>query len=93
MTEPAEAMQRLQMASRLYEEADRARASAHEAVIQAALDALRAGTQPGEVYKAVPFTSTHIRTLAREAGIPAGRPGKAPSTRTKSTQDTPPASA
>lgn len=78
MTTPDTALQELKEASRAYEEADAARNRAHEAVINRALSALRAGVRPGEVYDAVPFTSTHIRTLAREAGIPGGRSGKPP---------------
>jgi hypothetical protein len=76
MTDPTQALKELREASRAYEEADAARNRAHEVVIARALDALRAGVQPGEVYGSVPFTSTHIRTLARDAGIPGGRPGK-----------------
>lgn len=75
---PDEALKELRDASKHYEDADAARNRAHETVIARALDALRAGVQPGQVYGSVPFTSTHIRTLAREAGIPGGRPGKAP---------------
>lgn len=78
MTDPNEALKALMDASRRYEEADAARSTAHAVVIARALDALRAGAQPGMVYGAVPFTSTHIRNLAREAGIPGGRPGKPP---------------
>jgi hypothetical protein len=76
MTDRTDALKELTEASERYEEAEAARLRAHEAVIAAALDALRAGARPGEVYDRVPFTSTHIRTLAREAGIPAGPPGK-----------------
>jgi hypothetical protein len=76
MTTPTDALKELTEASERYKEADAARNRAHEAVIARALEALRAGAQPGEVYGRVPFTSTHIRTLAREAGIPGGRPGK-----------------
>lgn len=76
MTSPADALKELTEASERYEEAEAARLRAHEVVIARALDALRAGVRPGEVYGRVPFTSTHIRTLAREAGIPGGTPGK-----------------
>lgn len=76
MTTPNEALEELTKARRVYEEADAARNRAHEAVIAAALTALRSGARPGEVYDRVPFTSTHIRTLAREAGIPRGPSGK-----------------
>ena len=78
MTDPTEALKELMAASRAYEEADAVRTAAHEAVISRALAALRVGVQPGQVYGAVPFTSTHIRTLARQAGIPGGRSGKPP---------------
>ncbi len=83
MTDPTEALKELREASRAYEDAEAARNRAHEAVIARALDALRAGVQPGDVYGSVPFTSTHIRNLAREAGIPGGRPGKVPRKATK----------
>jgi hypothetical protein len=81
MTTPDEALNELSEAKKRYNEADAARTAAHADVIARALDALRAGARPGDVYERVPFTSTHIRTLAREAGIPGGRTGKPPKKR------------
>lgn len=61
-----------------FEEADEARETARQRVIDLALSLLRAGAEPGDVYARVPFTSTQMRSIARDAGIPPGRPGIKP---------------
>lgn len=50
-----------------------------ETVVAFALEALRAGVQPGTVYAAVPYTGNWIRLRARRVGIAAGKGGRAPS--------------
>jgi hypothetical protein len=51
------------------------REQARKLVVARALEALRGGAEPGDVYDRSPFTSTQMRTLAREAGVPPGKPG------------------
>ena len=53
--------------------ADKARDKARDEHVAAVLAALRAEEAPTEVYGASPFTATHLRGLAREAGIPPKR--------------------
>jgi len=76
MTERDDPLTELAEASTRFRELDAARNAAHQQVISAALNALRQGHQAGDVYRLVPFTSTHIRAIARLEGIPASRPGK-----------------
>lgn len=68
-------LEALDQANRRYEETEAAHTKSHREVVDAALAALRAGAEPGDVYARIPFTSTYMRALARDAGIPAGRPG------------------
>ena len=53
--------------------ADKARDRARDEHFAAVLAALRADKQPTEVYDLSPFTQTHLRGLARDAGIPRGK--------------------
>ena len=50
--------------------------AAKEQHIAAVLAALRAGRPPMKVAELSPFTDTHLRQLAREAGIPPAVKGK-----------------
>ena len=50
--------------------------AAKEQHIAAVLAALKAGRPPMRVAELSPFTDTHLRQLAREAGIPPARKGK-----------------
>lgn len=81
VTDLADVLADLAAATERYEASKRAAEVAYEDVVAKALDALRAGAEPGDVYERVPFTSTYMRTLARDAGIPGGRPGIKPSAR------------
>lgn len=45
---------------------------------QIALGLLRAGEPPTVVAKRSPFTATHVRDIARKAGIPPARQGGGP---------------
>jgi hypothetical protein len=77
----------LAAATARFEELDSARSEARQRVVDLALDLLRAGeAEPGDVYARVPFTSTQMRSIARDAGIPKGRPGIKPSTGKKGTK-------
>ena len=51
----------------------KARDRARDEHFAAVLAALRADEQPTEVYGNSPFTQTHLRGLARDAGIPRGK--------------------
>lgn len=61
-----------------FQQIDSQRKDARKRVIDIAINALRKGAEPGAVYARVPFTSTQMRNIAREAGIPAGKPGMKP---------------
>lgn len=74
----AKGLEDLEAATAKYREIDAARDNAHTEVMAKALALLRAGAEPGDVYARVPFTSTYMRTKARDAGVPAGRPGIKP---------------
>lgn len=58
---------------RKWSAADRARDRARDEHFAAVLAALRADEVPTDVYDNSPFTQTHLRTLARDAGIPPGK--------------------
>jgi hypothetical protein len=62
-------------ATRLYQDTEAAHEAARQAVIAAALAALRAGVTPNEVEDLSPFTSAYVRRLARAEGIPPAPPG------------------
>jgi hypothetical protein len=58
---------------------DRTAAAHEEARRTSAADviaALRGGMKPTRVAELSPFTATHVRKLARDAGIPPARKGK-----------------
>jgi hypothetical protein len=59
--------------ARRWNAADKARDRARDEHFAAVLDALRAGVPPTEVYDLSPFTATHLRGVARDAGLPAAR--------------------
>lgn len=65
----------LDHAVKAFEAVDAARDEARDLYIALAVAALRGGVEPGEVYRRVPLTSTQMRAIAREHGIPPGRPG------------------
>jgi hypothetical protein len=71
----ADIRKELAEATRLYEETARAHEAARQAVIAAALTALRGGVTPNEVEELSPFTSAYVRRIARDAGIPPAPPG------------------
>ncbi|MEU4291051.1 hypothetical protein AB0E63_22740 [Kribbella sp. NPDC026596] len=65
----------LTAATRLYRQTESAHEAARQAVIAAALAALREGVTPNEVEELSPFTSAYVRRLARAEGIPPAPPG------------------
>lgn len=72
-------MERLKTATRTYRRlADRAE-EARKEVLDAALDALRAGERPTDVANESPFTPAYIRRIARLKGIEGAAPGPKPS--------------
>jgi hypothetical protein len=63
-------MDAVRSTARKWQRADRARDRARDEHFAAVLAALRAGEFPTDVYESSPFTQTHLRGLARDAGIP-----------------------
>lgn len=80
-TEPTSAntLATLDQATTGYQDASAALDAAQAAVTTAIVAALRAGATPTEVADRSPFTAAYVRKLAREHGIPPGRPGVKPS--------------
>jgi hypothetical protein len=68
----------LAAATRKFERTRKAHDAAKAEVIQAALDALRAGERPTDVADKSPFTPAYIRRIARDAGIEPAAPGPKP---------------
>jgi hypothetical protein len=66
-------MDAVKSTARRWRSADKARDRARDDHFAAVLAALRAGEVPTEVYGESPFTATHLRGLARDAGIPRGK--------------------
>lgn len=64
-----------------YRQAAAALDDARKAVIEAAVEALRAGERPTDVAAASPFTPSYIRRLAKEQGVEAAAPGPKPARR------------
>jgi hypothetical protein len=64
--------------TRRYRETESAHEAARQAVIAAALAALRDGVTPNEVEELSPFTAAYVRRLARAEGIPPAPPGPKP---------------
>jgi hypothetical protein len=74
----ADELEAVRRTAKRWSAADRARDRARDDHFAAVLEALRGGAVPTEVYKISPFTGTHLRGLARDAGIPAATRGKKP---------------
>lgn len=53
------------------------RTELREEASRIAIDLLKAGAPPTEVAHRSPFSAAHLRTLARIAGLPPGKPGGA----------------
>lgn len=51
------------------------RSKLREEASRIAIDLLKAGAPPTEVARRSPFSAAHLRTLARIAGLPPGKPG------------------
>ena len=66
----------LKASTRRYKRTDTAHEESRKASTADVLAALRAGVPPTRVAALSPFTATHVRKLAREAGIPPARKGK-----------------
>lgn len=69
------ALDALKSASARYRRTETAHAGARDATVAAVVAALRAGVPPTLVERNSPFTAAHIRTIAREHGIPPAKPG------------------
>ncbi|MBF6138144.1 hypothetical protein IU501_34815 [Nocardia otitidiscaviarum] len=73
-----EEMDRLKAATRKHKRATESAEAARKEVLDAALEALRAGERPTDVAAASPFTPAYIRRIAREHGIDPAPPGPKP---------------
>lgn len=67
--------------ARRFAAAERARNAARTAHLAAVLTALRDGQPPTVIARLSPFTSAHLRKIAREDGIPPARRGRKASPR------------
>lgn len=66
----------LKASTRRYRRTEAAHEESRKASSADVIAALRAGVPPTRVADLSPFTATHVRALAREAGIPPARKGK-----------------
>jgi hypothetical protein len=66
----------LRVSARRYKRTDAAHEESRKAATADVIAALRAGMPPTRVAELSPFTATHVRKLARDAGIPPARKGK-----------------
>ena len=67
----------LRASTRRYRRTEAAHDESRKASTADVIDALKAGVPPTKVAALSPFTATHVRKLARDAGIPPARKGKA----------------
>jgi hypothetical protein len=68
----------LRASTRRYRRTEAAHKDSREASTADVIAALRAGMPPTKVAELSPFTATHVRKLARGAGIPPASKGKPP---------------
>ena len=66
----------LKASTRRYKRTDVAHEESRKASTADVLAALKAGVPPTRVAALSPFTATHVRKLARDAGIPPARKGR-----------------
>jgi hypothetical protein len=66
----------LKASTRRYRRTEAAHEESRKASTADVLTALKAGVPPTKVAALSPFTATHVRKLARDAGIPPARKGK-----------------
>jgi hypothetical protein len=66
----------LRTSTRRYKRTETAHEESRKVSAADVLAALRAGVPPTRVAELSPFTATHVRKLAREAGIPPAVKGK-----------------
>lgn len=78
MSERRKALEELDAATAEYEATEETHDRARDRVVAAIVAALRAEVEPTVVADRSPFTAAYIRRLAREAGVPAARPGPKP---------------
>lgn len=68
----------LKASTRRYRRTEAAHEESRKASTADVLAALKDGVPPTKVAALSPFTATHVRKLARDAGIPPARKGKPP---------------
>ena len=64
-------LEAVRQSGRRYTAADKARDKARDEHFAAVVAALLAGEAPTDVAELSPFTATHLRQVARDAGVPA----------------------
>ena len=69
-------LEAVKQTGRRWSAADRARDKARDEHFTAVVAALKAGRTPTDVSDLSPFTATHLRQVARDAGIPPAVKGK-----------------
>jgi len=75
VNDPADAYARLDAMTAALGPAERHAKELRRSIEQLALEMLRAGEPPTVVAERCPFTATHLRALARKAGIEPARRG------------------
>lgn len=68
----------LAAATRRYRRAEKALTDVRDEVTGLVVKALREGVTPTEATDLSPFSASHVRNVAREAGIEPARPGPKP---------------
>jgi hypothetical protein len=68
----------IRASTRRYRRTEAAHEESRKASTADVIAALRAGLPPTKVADLSPFTATHVRKLARDAGIPPATKGKRP---------------
>lgn len=71
MTDEMDPLELIDASTARYRETEKAHEEARQAVVNAVLNALRAGKRPTDVAGRSPFTDSYIRRVARENGIKA----------------------
>lgn len=78
MSDEQDELKALDSATRKYRQTEAAHEKARGEAVTAVVAALRADVPPTVVAARSPFTAAHVRTIAREHGIPPARPGLKP---------------
>lgn len=78
MSDEQDELKALDGATRRYRQTEAAHEKARAEAVAAVVAALKADVGPTVVAERSPFTAAHVRTIARDHGIPPARPGLKP---------------